>query len=457
MDFTKFVCKHVITPAWARWERSPYLEILDRFQRSQYLSCDQAEALRLERLQAIVGHAYDTTAHYRRSFDEIGVSPRDLQTLDDLQRFPILTKDIYRADPSAFAADGVDRYRKFFTSGSTGKPLSGYWDKHCAELKRAAKLFTECWTGFEIGDPVWCLYGNPLEERSGLAKVRGQLRINLLNRTSYLDLLRLDEAALQDFVAKTRDNQPALIWGHTHGLYALAKYLLANEITSFRPGAAMSAGMPVHDFERQAIEAAFACELFNRYGCEEFGVIAAECPEQHGLHILTDSLMVECVDPEGRPVSPGHPGQILITDLHNRATPFIRYRLEDIVVLSDQTCSCGRHYPLLESIDGRSADFLIATDGALVSGVSLTDHFMMDIAGISQIQLVQDALDHLIVNVVRTADYTSECEQAIGHQVHHFLGSDMAYDIHHLDEIPREASGKFRFSVRQVEHTAWGK
>ena len=452
MDLYRPICRNIVTPLWAAWERSPYLKILDQLMESQYESSEEIGSRQTRALQAVVKHAYENTEHYRNSFDEHGVGPADIRDLDDLYRLPTVTKQTARDHSAAMAAGNVPIYQRYFTSGSTGKPLAGFLDKYTSEFKRACAIRSMRWAGFEIGDRIWCMYGNPYEEMSGWSALRSRIRTRLLNRTRYIDLLRVKESDLQRFADLSRREQPSLIWGHTHGLYLLASYLLGKGIDTVRPAAAISAGMAVHQFERERIEAALGCPLLNRYGCEELGLLACECRERQGLHVNVESVILECVDDDGQPVAPGRQGNVVVTDLHNRAMPLIRYRLEDVVVMSDTACPCGRSQPLIESITGRAADFLIATDGALVSGVSLTDHFMLGISGLGQIQIVQDDRDHLVINVVKDATYSDATLVEIAKSVAHFLGSDMKYDVVFLDEIPCEESGKYRFTICKVDH-----
>src|SRR5690606_30639221 len=121
--------------------------------------------------------------------------------------------------------------------------------------------------------------------------------------------------------------------------------------------------MMLLDRERELIERVMGCKVTNRYGCEEVGLIASECEEHRGLHINVDDVFLEVVDDEGRPVKPGIPGKILVTDLANYGMPLIRYRIEDVGILSDRQCPCGRGLPLMHSIMGRVADFLKRADG----------------------------------------------------------------------------------------------
>jgi len=146
--------------------------------------------------------------------------------------------------------------------------------------------------------------------------------------------------------------------------------------------------MVLHPSERRTIEAVFGVRVYDRYGCEEVSLIASECGEHRGLHMNTDSLHVELLA-DGRRVPPGSEGAVVVTDLRNRAMPLIRYRIEDVAVASEESCPCGRTYPLLARVAGRVADYLVTCNGKLISGISLTENFATLIPGVQQVQVVQ--------------------------------------------------------------------
>jgi phenylacetate-coenzyme A ligase PaaK-like adenylate-forming protein len=126
---------------------------------------------------------------------------------------------------------------------------------------------------------------------------------------------------------------------------------------------------------RERIEAAWGSTPFNGYASTETGMLATSCERHEGLHVLSDLNLLEVVDTEGRPVAPGTQGaKVLVTNLVNRTQPLIRMELSDLVTVSPATCSCGRPYPLLETVDGRSDDILVlpAAGGGTVSVHPLT-------------------------------------------------------------------------------------
>jgi phenylacetate-CoA ligase len=127
--------------------------------------------------------------------------------------------------------------------------------------------------------------------------------------------------------------------------------------------------------------------------------------------------------------------------------PLIRYRVEDVGVLSERHCSCGRTTPLLERLEGRVADFLKKADGGQVAGVSLVERTLTKIPGIEQMQLVQEQLQQLIINRVKGQEYTPATDRALIAEFTQVFGTEVTFIINDVEKIPQEKSGKYRFSI----------
>jgi phenylacetate-CoA ligase len=442
----------MVIPLWAKWERSNYLTHLEHLNKSQYFSKEKVREYQWQKLQEILSHAYEYCKFYRKKFDKQGINPAEVRSIEDFSSIPVLSKDEVRASRDELFVPNSDRYIRFLTSGSTGKPLSGYWNKDCSDLKRACGIRSNLWAGYEFGEPMYCLYGNPEKELKGLRRARSKLRRKLLQRTEILDLLQLSEESMLKLADLMRRKPPSILWGHAHGLFLLARFFEKKGIRDIKPKGMYSAGMVLHHFQRKKVEEIFTCKLQDRYGCEELGLIAAECKEQRGLHINTDALYVEFLGKDGKHVNAGDRGHIVITDLANKVMPFIRYKLEDICIPSGKVCSCGRTQPMIESIEGRTADFLIKPTGELVSGISLTDHFAGHVPGVLQIQLIQEQLDLLRLNIVKDASFDRRSVDRITMLVRDFFGEGMNFETVFMEDIPQESSGKYRFTICKVDH-----
>jgi phenylacetate-CoA ligase len=448
-DFYSVIARHIVAPLWAVKERSPYLKHLKYLERSQLRPLEEVREDQWRRFKKLLHHAYTNTAYYSEKMRSSGIKPDDIASWDDLARIAFLTKDDIRAHKEEMTAGNVPRSKLVpkKTSGSTGTSLELFWDEDSRQWKRACTIRHNRWTGWDMGERIGAVWGNP-EFRGNW---RGRLRNVLLERYVWLDTLEMDESDMMRFYNEAREKKPTLLFGHAHSLFLLAKFLRSRSLTDIRPKGVISSAMVLHDFERTEIEEIFGCRVTDRYGCEEVSLIACECEEHRGLHINMDTLIVEFVR-DGKAVQPGEPGAIVVTDLTNYGMPFIRYRLGDVGVPSDRRCKCGRSYLLMESVEGRAADYIVTPDGKFVSGISLTENFATLIQGLAQMQIVQERIDHLIFRIVRGEDFGAKSEQQIAVLAKQRFGERMKYSVEFVESIQPDSSGKHRFCVSHIQN-----
>ncbi len=448
-DLYSHVARHVIAPLWALKERTPYLLHMQAVRGSSRRPLEEVCQEQMLCFRSLLVHAYETTSFYRRRLDQAGVDPHGLSSMDDLKRIPLLTKDDIRRNTDRMLSDQADRHRlvPIKTSGSTGVSLKLFMDETSRQWKRACTTRYDMWAGWHLGERVGAIWGNPESEQNW----RMWLRNLLLVRHVCLDTLKMDEDAMSRYHRRLLAKRPTILFGHAHSLYLFALFLKSEGVRDIRPRGVISTAMVLHDFERALMEDIFGCKVTNRYGCEEVSLMACECEAHSGLHVNMDSLVFECVDSDGNPVSPGEPGAVVVTDLTNFAMPIIRYKVGDVARMSVKPCSCGRSYPLVESIEGRIADYIRTPEGQFVSGISLTENFAMALEGVKQLQIVQKAFDRLIFRIVRGREWTPDQALRIAELVRERFGRKMRHEIDFVDSIQSEQSGKYRFCISLLE------
>ena len=168
------------------------------------------------------------------------------------------------------------------------------------------------------------------------------------------------------------------------------------------------------------------------------------------MHITAEDIIVEIVDCDGRVLPPGHEGEVVITHLATRDFPFIRYRTGDVAVLDDKPCSCGRGLPLIKEIQGRSTDFVVASDGTVMHGLALI-YVIRDIQGVENFKIVQKSLQNTQVYLVTNELFAEENVAVIENGLKRRLGPDVSVAIERVPQIPRESSGKHRYVVSHVQ------
>jgi phenylacetate-CoA ligase len=205
----------------------------------------------------------------------------------------------------------------------------------------------------------------------------------------------------------------------------------------------------LYPYQRELITRIFGAAVANGYGSRDAGFIAHECPAG-GMHLSFEDIVVEIIDAAGTVLPAGQAGEIVVTHLATSEFPFVRYRTGDIATMATQPCGCGRSLPLLESIEGRSTDFVIAADGTMMHGLALI-YILRDIDGIAAFKIIQQSLALTTVQLVWPAGILpTAISSKIQEGFQARLGQTVQISIVQLDEIAPEKSGKYRYVISKV-------
>lgn len=443
--------RNIFYPIWTFKDRSRQLHYYRHYKNLQWESKSRLETLQLTHLKNLLIHAYDNTTYYRRVFDQAGFNPYSLETHEDIRGVPVLTKADIRDNLDEIISKDFEKNQliKFQTGGSTGKSLTVYCDINALDHGLGAAYNCFNWTGWQIGDYVGRIWGNPPLPES----LKERLKHILLQPSIYLDTVNLNESSMLEFVREWRRKKPSLLHGHAHSIFMFSSFLKSKSMTIPRPKGIVSTSMMLLENERELIEEVFGMKIFDLYGCEEVGLIACECEEHNGLHINAFNNYVEFLDEKHQPLQPGEPANIHITNLWNYGMPTIRYKIEDMGTILPDQCACGRGLPLMKSPSGRLADFLIREDGSLVQGISLIERTLTKITCIHQMQVIQDDINRFTVNLVIAKDISENYETQLSGEFKQIFGKNAQVLFNLMDRIEQEPSGKYRFSICNINRT----
>lgn len=421
-----------------------------QLEQTQYLPTDRLLAIQQRRLRRLMDFVYHQNAFYKKRFDDAGLTPIDIRGTGDLKKLPLLNKAQVRKHAEELISRPFSgtRLLKFKTGGSTGKALEFFISEPCSEIRNALARRNDRWSGWEVGEPVAAIWGNPVYPQGLKQHILGWMLIPY----TYLDTMAVTDASVREFARQWKKVRPTLVFGHAHSIYLLAQYLDRLNIRHLRPKGIISSSMMLLPHERVLIERVFGTKVADRYGGEEVSLIASECERHEGLHINIEHLVVEFLKDDGTDAVPGELGHIVVTDLMNRAMPFIRYQVEDMGVLTGRKCSCGRGLPLMENVAGRVADFLLRDDGSQVAGISLIENTLTKIPGLDQMQIVQETSDRTDINLVPSADFTDSRKKELVDYFRTIFGKKADIRINVVDGIAPEPSGKYRFSICRIQN-----
>lgn len=445
--YTKLV-SHALFPLHERFKGHCTVAVWRALEDSQWWNGERIAALQLERLRTLLAHAQQRVPYYRGLFRRIGFLPQNVRSLGDLAALPLMGKAEIRANMEALKSERARRLVRFNTGGSTGEPLIFWLGAKRVSHDVAAKWRATRWWGVDIGDPEIVVWGSPIE-LGAQDRVRA-LRDAVL-RTELLPAFEMSEAGLDRFLSQIRRRRPKMLFGYPSALAHIARHAERTGVAMNDLGikVAFVTSETLYGDQRIDIERAFGCRVANGYGSREAGFIAHECPAG-GMHLTAEDVIVEIVDKSGRPLAPGRSGEIVVTHLATQDFPFIRYRTGDIGTLSDRACACGRGLPLLAEIQGRTSDFVVAQDGTVMHGLALI-YVLRGIQGIRQFKVIQESLDHTRVLLSTDLAFNPRDEQTIRQGFARRLGRRVRVEIERVADIPREASGKYRYIVSRVE------
>jgi phenylacetate-CoA ligase len=197
------------------------------------------------------------------------------------------------------------------------------------------------------------------------------------------------------------------------------------------------------------IEAAFGAPVVNTYSCAEAGYLASTCPAGQGLHIHAENVLLEVLDESGQPCRPGQTGQVVLTSLNNFRAPFVRYEVGDLATVGPERCRCGRGLPVLARVQGKNSPLFRLPNGRSKDSTAVT-FLVRKIGSHWQHQVVQKALDHVVVRLVVDATWTDQHADRLREKLREFFEAPIRVEIEIRDQLPVPPSGKFQSMIVEL-------
>jgi phenylacetate-CoA ligase len=441
------LCSSVLFPLHERLKRHDSTARRRALEQSQWWTPEQLERDRLTRLREFLSHVSVAVPYYEALFRQSGFDPSGVRSLRDLEALPFLTKALIRAESGALKAREAQGLARSNTGGSSGEPLVFYLGRDRISHDVAAKWRATRWWGVDIGDPEIVVWGSPIElgAQDWVRSIRDRFF-----RTNLIPAFEMSMSKLDGFVEEIRTRRPAMLFGYPSALARIAEHARAQGkcMNDLGIRVAFVTSERLYAEQRDKISDVFGCPVANGYGGRDAGFIAHECPAG-GMHISAEDIIVEIVDAQGKALVPGAAGEIVVTHMATGSFPFIRYRTGDVGVLDDRVCECGRGLPLIKEIQGRTTDFVVASDGTVMHGLALI-YVVRDVPGIARFKIVQESREHTRVLLVADATFDSRDTPRIQQGMAQRLGPGTRVDVEFVDDIPAERSGKYRYVISKV-------
>lgn len=405
---------------------------------------DRRRAWQRGRLGSVMDHAAAHVPFYR-SLKAPGTNPSTIP----LHELPIVDKDRMRGDTRKFLSEDWKRmpYLDKATGGTTGDPWRYVLDKDAwAHMYGAALHFREQ-IGSRYGERMVVL-GSPPSLVPGGDSCKAKLRSRLERRLVTAAGVEVDPVASLERARRAGELRAALWYGYAGTLAAMADAVIGAGLHVPPPRAIVSTSETLEPMWRQRIEEAFAAPLFDEYGCNDGGVLAQSC-RRGRFHVADNVSLVEILEGD-RPCPPGVEGDVVVTNLHARVLPFLRYRVGDRAVAGKGPCPCGRPGTTLEKIAGRQGDRVRLPGGGELSAVAF-GHVFKQTPAVRRWQVVQEDPTHLTVRIDGTNGFDSSQAERILSYFRERCGKGLHVSITTSEPIERSPAGKHKVVIRRFQ------
>ncbi len=405
-------------------------------------SAREIATYRLSALRQILAHARRTVPFYAAWPDV------EIDSFDDLQRLPILSRETVRQDQDRFLSQTTPPHLhvRAGTTGTTGANLTVTYTEALARQNWAFLLRQWAWAGIQPRQPRLSFFGSRIVPTS---RTRPPFwTYNLPERQILMSIFHLSEKNAPAYLAFLRRHSGKVLEGFPSVLSLFADFvLLSGEPIPMR--VLFTTGEPLYSASREKIEAAFQTRVFDTYGMTELCGLVQEC-EHHQMHLAPDYGFLEILDDNDEPVGPDQDGHFVWTGFLNYAMPLIRYRIGDRGRWqSGAPCPCGRAFPLVVPTITRESDILRCADGRLFSPRAL-NQLLKQSASLRFCQFIHDRPERVVVRGVSSNSHAAEELMHIRAGLQDLLGPAMKVTAELAAAPISRPGGKIPLIVNQV-------
>lgn len=422
--------------------------VLLQLEHSQWWPTERLAFVQHQQLALLLEHAIATVPYYR-AFPAAGDGSEAV--LEAWSEFPVLTRaDVQKAGEALHSDSPPARHGRVHTvrtSGSTGEPVAVLGNEMTRFFFQVFTIRDHLWQQRDLHAFFASIRPDRLDEPGGIESPHWDASIAALFETGPAALLH-SSAPIEQQLRWLAEHRPGYLLSMPSNLRALADTCLASGVRLDSLQELLTFGEALTPATRARLEAVFEVPVVDMYSTLEVGYIALQCPEHQHYHVQAESALVEVLDARGRSCAPGQVGEIVVTPLHNFASPLLRYRLGDHVLVG-AACPCGRGLPVIERIMGRERNLITLPDGSR-HWPSFPEEEWMDIAPIRRMQLAQTGIDRVEVRLVMDRRLASTEQERLGQVLMKCLRHPFHFEFSYHETLQRGRNLKFEDFVSEL-------
>jgi phenylacetate-CoA ligase len=442
MSIYHYLNEKLILPLADRAMGTEILRYTEMIQDMSTWSYDQITIWQNKRLKELINHVYRNTKFYRELFDQNDIIPSDIDTVADLKNFPVLSKDDILNSPEKFIPDNLSdiRYKHAATGGSTGEPLQYYLDLRSYNYITAMRCYHFHKAGYRSGDKLLIIgSGNIVPNQKTSLKYK---LFYLLNRRYNVEAANLSDQIADGFLKLLANKNVQYIYGYASSIYLLARRAEKTKLKLPALNTCFTTAEMLHDKYRETIETIFNCRVIDSYGAADGGISAYE--SEKGKYLCGYNAICEIEASTKRDGT----GDLLVTDLLNYATPFVRYCIKDRVsLLNSEIAQKFYNGQVISKVWGRSSEFIVLENGHILNSVSIAMLFRLINARAFRIRKTGKL--QLVCEIEKNEKFTPSEEDMIRNTFSKHAGEDCILKIEYVDKFDTLSSGKRNYFITE--------
>lgn len=413
-------------------------KVFKHLMKSQYWSEEKLKEYQMDKLNQLLLLAKNSSDYYIDKLNEILLP---LQNFEELKnKVPLIDKRLIIKNYEKLRTKEFSNKFLHSTSGTTGDPTIVYKSGMSLVYGMAGHLRFHAWWGIKQNDKNVYIARQKTNSNSSLLN---KLKINLRRRLD-IDVFDLNEKTIINYYNQIEQFKPSYIRGYKSGVLELAQLMDSNSLKfkNFKLKVIIVTSEVLYNNEREFIEETFDCKVANEYGSVEAGGYANECPSG-SMHINEEALFMYTNDKN----------EAIVTEFENRSMPLINYKNDDVVIISDKMCECGRTSRVIDRVDGRVSGYIIKEDGTKVNQVIIPVIFLelynSEVKNsVKKFQIIQRG-NNFTVKIVPIPNFNNKSKEFIKHRLIEEIGNEINVEFELVEKIERDKSGKFRIFIRE--------